>query len=190
MRYNKMIKMIIKLLVIIGAINWGLIGFADYNLVEAVIPNENLRKGIYALVGIAGLVLGIMMIRWYKCFGKCKHKMLFSESILPARFISGSELYGAGVKEMKVNTVPNRKIIYWAALEDEDADPSTTVDYVKAYGDGTNSGVTMSDATGSATLKYTFPQGYQVPGKELKPHLHYRVVEGPMSLGPIMTINL
>lgn len=40
---------------IIGALNWGLIGFFDYNLVETILGTGMITKVIYMLVGIAGL---------------------------------------------------------------------------------------------------------------------------------------
>lgn len=44
-------------LVIIGAINWGLIGLFDFNLVETLFGTENvISKIIYVLVGIAGII--------------------------------------------------------------------------------------------------------------------------------------
>jgi uncharacterized membrane protein YuzA (DUF378 family) len=44
------------LLVVIGAINWGLIGFFNFNLVAAIFGDmTTLSRIIYALVGIAGL---------------------------------------------------------------------------------------------------------------------------------------
>lgn len=43
-------------LVIIGGINWGLIGLFDYNLVDAIFGTMSLTsRVIYTLVGIAGL---------------------------------------------------------------------------------------------------------------------------------------
>lgn len=48
---------IIIILVIIGAINWGLIAFFDFDLVKAIIPDANLQRFIYGLVGIAGFVM-------------------------------------------------------------------------------------------------------------------------------------
>ncbi len=47
---------------IIGAINWGLIGFFDYNLVEALFGSINMLPDIiYGLVGICGLInIGIL----------------------------------------------------------------------------------------------------------------------------------
>ena len=43
-------------LVIIGAINWGLIGFAEFNLVDAIFgAMSTMSRIIYALVGLSGL---------------------------------------------------------------------------------------------------------------------------------------
>ena len=41
---------------IIGAINWGLIGFFDFNLVESIFGNDMLSRIIYSIVEIAGLI--------------------------------------------------------------------------------------------------------------------------------------
>lgn len=41
---------------IIGAINWGLIGFFDFNPVESIFGNDMLSRIIYSIVGIAGLI--------------------------------------------------------------------------------------------------------------------------------------
>lgn len=48
------------ILVIIGAINWGLVGFFDWNLVNAIFGTTNhdpsvVSRIIYAVVGLAGL---------------------------------------------------------------------------------------------------------------------------------------
>ncbi|WP_035291552.1 DUF378 domain-containing protein [Clostridium sp. KNHs214] len=44
------------LLVVIGAINWGLIGFFRFDLVAALFGNlSTFSRIVYALVGIAGL---------------------------------------------------------------------------------------------------------------------------------------
>ncbi len=58
----KLISKIALVLIIIGAINWGLIGFFKFNLVEAIFGSMTiLTRIIYALVGISGL-LGIKML--------------------------------------------------------------------------------------------------------------------------------
>lgn len=52
----KIIDKIALVLVIIGAINWGLIGFFNFNLVETIFGNMTIiSRIIYALVGISGL---------------------------------------------------------------------------------------------------------------------------------------
>jgi uncharacterized membrane protein YuzA (DUF378 family) len=44
------------ILVVIGAINWGLVGFFDWNLVDAIFGAGSIvSRIIYALVGLAGL---------------------------------------------------------------------------------------------------------------------------------------
>lgn len=43
------------LLVIIGAVNWGLVGFFKFNLVKAVLGEGAPARIVYALVGISGL---------------------------------------------------------------------------------------------------------------------------------------
>ncbi len=47
---------------IIGAINWGLVGFFDFNLVESLFSDSSPIPGIvYAIVGICGLInIGIL----------------------------------------------------------------------------------------------------------------------------------
>ena len=55
---NRAIDAIILTLVIIGAINWGLIGFFGFNLVSAVFGSMTwVSRIIYALVGLGGLYL-------------------------------------------------------------------------------------------------------------------------------------
>lgn len=52
----KIIDKIALVLVIIGAINWGLIGFFEFNLVDSIFGEMSIiSRIIYALVGISGL---------------------------------------------------------------------------------------------------------------------------------------
>lgn len=51
------LQKICLLLTIIGAINWGLIGVFDFNLVATIFGDgTTLSRIIYSLVGIAGLI--------------------------------------------------------------------------------------------------------------------------------------
>lgn len=50
------LDIIALILVVIGAINWGLIGFFQFNLVDSLFGTmSSFSRIIYALVGIAGL---------------------------------------------------------------------------------------------------------------------------------------
>ena len=53
----KVLDIIALILVVIGAVNWGLIGFFQFNLVSFLFGDVTtiLSRIIYALVGIAGL---------------------------------------------------------------------------------------------------------------------------------------
>lgn len=56
------IQKIALVLTIIGALNWGLIGIFNYNLVEGLFGTDSfLTMLIYILVGIAGIV-NIMLL--------------------------------------------------------------------------------------------------------------------------------
>ena len=56
-----MIQKIALVFTIIGAINWGLIGLFNFNLVEAVFGDALLSAIIYMIVGIADII-NIMLL--------------------------------------------------------------------------------------------------------------------------------
>lgn len=56
------VQKILLVITIIGAINWGLIGILDFNLVDTIFGAGSLfARIIYSLVGISGLInIGIL----------------------------------------------------------------------------------------------------------------------------------
>ncbi len=58
---REVLRLIFLALTIIGAINWGLVGFFNFNLVDAIFgggareQTSALSRLIYALVGLSGL---------------------------------------------------------------------------------------------------------------------------------------
>lgn len=56
------IQKIALFITIVGALNWGFIGFFDFNLVESLFTTGSaITKIIYALVGLCGLInLGLL----------------------------------------------------------------------------------------------------------------------------------
>lgn len=54
---------------VVGAVNWGLVGIADFDLVRALLggetatPASGLSRIVYAVVGLAGIGLGALGLR-------------------------------------------------------------------------------------------------------------------------------
>ena len=58
MRNMKWLHIVSFILVIIGAVNWGLIGLFDFNLVTMLLGNwPAVERLVYVLVGLAGVWL-------------------------------------------------------------------------------------------------------------------------------------
>lgn len=56
--FMRTLKIIAYILVIIGAVNWGLIGFFGFDLVASIFGEMSLiARIVYSLVGISGLLL-------------------------------------------------------------------------------------------------------------------------------------
>jgi uncharacterized membrane protein YuzA (DUF378 family) len=57
---NKTIHMVAFLLLIVGGINWGLIGLFDFNLVSMLFGSmPMLEKLIYILVGVSAVLIAV-----------------------------------------------------------------------------------------------------------------------------------
>lgn len=54
---QKVLNGIALTIAIIGAVNWGLIGFFNFNLVAYIFGTSMFSKIVYALVGLCGLYL-------------------------------------------------------------------------------------------------------------------------------------
>ena len=53
----EMIQKTALTITIIGALNWGLVGFFDFNLVEALFGEASaISRIVYALVGVCGVI--------------------------------------------------------------------------------------------------------------------------------------
>jgi uncharacterized membrane protein YuzA (DUF378 family) len=52
----KALNLLTLILTIVGGINWGLVGLADFDLVAALFgPESGLTRTVYALVGLSAL---------------------------------------------------------------------------------------------------------------------------------------
>jgi len=70
-RFNPLLVTLL-ILTIIGALNWGLIGFFNFNLVDAIFgggareETTGLSRVVYALVGLAALALAVLSPRFVR----------------------------------------------------------------------------------------------------------------------------
>ena len=55
----KAVTVVALVLVIVGALNWGLVGAFKFNLVQALFGDSILAALVYILVGISGIVLAV-----------------------------------------------------------------------------------------------------------------------------------
>lgn len=68
------LRFIIMLLIVIGALNWGLVGFFDYNLVADIFGGEGslAARVVFAIVGLAGLWgISFLCCKACRCKGSC-----------------------------------------------------------------------------------------------------------------------
>lgn len=166
-------------LLIIGAINWGLIGLGRGNMVDRIFgKNTVFSKGIYILVGLAALSIA---------FNRDTYLPFLGESVFPCSVLSDQVPPGA-TRTVQIKVAPGNKVIYWAS---EPSDGANIPTYKDAYRQYLNAGVTTADDTGVAILKVREPQSYTVPIRgQLDPHIHFRICGPEGFIGRIKTYFL
>lgn len=188
-----MLYMFYLALVLIGALNWGIVAVnPNYNPVEILsnllntflskifgrYVNLHLNTVVYGLVAVSALILLIQRDVWLPFLGK---------SVLPSALVPFKDPISSDTK-VTINTSPNAKIAYWASLPMGPNGDSSDPDVATAYGDFSNGGVIMSDSTGVADLSILAGTGYHVPsGKMIPRHVHYRVINDNGMMGRIRT---
>ena len=173
---DKLAYMIAMVLLVIGALNWGIIGLSRMNPVEKVFGK--LSRLIYVLVGLAAV---------FVMFRRNFYLPFLGKTVIPCAALSEKTPTDAKV-EVHVQVKPYTKLIYWAS-EPETNHLKTINDWRKAYLKFENAGITVSDKDGIATLKVRDPQPYTVPLKgRLESHVHYRVCYDNGMLGQVKTV--
>jgi uncharacterized membrane protein YuzA (DUF378 family) len=173
---QKLLELIARLLVAIGAINWGLYGAFKVDLV-AKLGNKTFATFLYLLIGIAGL---------YFLLSRDFYLPFLGESAMPCGSMPVMTPSGANT-EVKIKVDPNVNVLYWAAEENEKIAENPWTAYDKA----SNAGVAKSDKEGVAVLKVRHPAKYNLPwGKVKESHVHYRVCNNPILLGRVETAEV
>jgi uncharacterized membrane protein YuzA (DUF378 family) len=177
--YAKFAHKVAVVLIIVGALNWGLLGSMKVNLVERLLGKGMVSRGIYILVGIAALAIA---------FNRDTYLPFLGESVFPCSVLTDQVPAGA-TRAVQVTVTPGAKIIYWAS-EPADGDAKMP-NFEGAYRQYLNAGVATADDTGLAVLKVREPQAYTVPMKgRLEPHVHFRVCGPTGFIGRIKTVFL
>ncbi len=163
--YKKLLFKFSMILIIVGALNWLLIGLLDVNVVKAIFGNGVFARIVYILVGLSAF--GIM-------FDRDTYLPFLGPMVAPCSVLQNRVPPGA-TRDIVVTVTPNTKVLYWAA-EPASANLEKINSWKEAYLQYDNAGVATSDADGKVLLKVREPQPYVVPIKgRLDPHVHYRV---------------
>lgn len=172
--------MVMIVLLVIGGLNWLLVGLFNFNIVQALFGKTVLAKTIYIAVGISALAIVCQRDTYLPFLG---------ETLVPCSVLQERTPPGATFK-IDVDAEPGKKVLYWAA-EPETEHLEKVNDWRKAYLSYENAGVVTADSQGRATLKVRKPQPYMVPWKgRLEPHIHFRVCGDRGFLGRVKTVFL
>ena len=139
------------ILLILGGINWFLVGVFDLNLVSSLFGNGAMATLIYGLIGVSAL--GVLLDR--DTYLPFLGPMVAPCSVLQHRVPPGA------TKKVQVLVAPNTKLIYWAA-EPASEPLKGLSSWKEAYDTYENAGVITSDEYGVAILKVRDPQAYRV----------------------------
>jgi len=177
---EKKIYVILMFFVLIGALNLGIIGIFDLNLIEMLDPFVNkikISKIVYIIIGLASLFLITNRNVYLPFLGDTVYPCNSLEEHIPANY----------TEQTQVNVPPYAIVVYWAS-EPETETLTYASNPLEAYKNYKNSGVVKADKNGIAILKFRKPQSYMVPsGKKLDPHVHYRYCKYPGMLSQVYT---
>jgi uncharacterized membrane protein YuzA (DUF378 family) len=175
---QKLFFMISMVLLIIGGLNWLLVGLFDFNVVSSIFGNNFAAVIIYSLVGLSAIMI---------MFDRDTYLPFLGSTVMPCSVLENRDPPGA-TREFKVTVEPNVKIIYWAA-EPASEKLEKLNSWKGAYLNYENAGISTSNGDGLAIIKVRDPQSYKVPFKgKLNPHVHYRVCGEDGWLGRVRTI--
>lgn len=175
---RKKMFMFVMALLIIGALNYLSIALFRINFIQKITRKEKIAEIVYLIIGLSTL---------YIMFDRDTYLPFLGRAVFPCDVLVQSMPKDATLT-LTLKVKPNSKVIYWAS------NPSKTgelTDYIGAYGEYENSGVSKSNGEGIVKINVMEPQPYYVPYKGVLPrHVHYRVCCSDGMIGPIRTVYL
>ncbi len=152
------------ILVLIGAINWGLIGLFNFNLLHQILmKNTFAKKIVYTLIGIAGLYLALCRNTYFPQSG---------DTTFPTHLLHHCRTEKEGKKITIMTKYPNSHIVYWLNLN----------------GDLSNSGTAKTDERGLTEIVVAEPKSERYFA--LPREAHYRAILDQGKLSHIETVNI
>jgi len=173
---NEWLHLVAMVLVVIGALNWGLVGALGLDLVRVVLGRGLLANAVYVAVGLAGLSIAFRRDTYLPFLGK---------TVMPCGAIPLSTPEHADTTVTIAQLTPGVKVLYWAA-EPATEGLARIKTWQQAYLGFANAGVTEVGPDGSLVLRIRKPQPYTVPVKgRLEAHVHWRTCGSDGMLGPV-----
>ena len=174
---NKWAHIVAMLIVVVGALNWGILGLTGRNVVATLFGQFGARL-IYIVVGLAAL---------YVAFQRDTYLPFLGETVVPCTVLREQVPDHADMEVTVHGLRPGAKVLFWAS-EPETEGLARIVDWRRAYLGFANAGVAVVDTQGHATLRIRKPQQYTVPLKgALKSHVHWRTCGDNGFLGQVET---
>lgn len=180
-RFLIWIELVTLFLIVVGALNWGLVGLFNFDLVKwlaKALKTPSLATVIYVVVGLSALLHVVSRDYYLRFLGKSA----FPCGSMVHRIPDGADT------EVQVVVEPGVNIVFWAA---ESGDENLDNPWI-AYQQFANAGVTKADEHGIATLRVRHPSTYKVGmlHRRVPAHVHYRVCKHPGMLGRVETIKI
>ncbi len=169
------LHMVCVILLLIGGLNWGLIGSFNLNLVQLI--NEKtfnsplFENSVYIIVGLCALYLGSNRNFYLPFLG---------DTVLAPSTLALSEGRTDANIEVEVDAKGADLVMYWAAEPSASQEQDGTKFAYDAYDKFTNAGV-VPVVNNKAKLKVKCPQKYWVnkwgiKKTTLENHVHYRLI--------------
>ena len=182
---DKWLHIVAMALLVIGGLNWGLLGLSAGRL-DVFRPLGSWGRIVaHVAVGLAAL---------WVAFRRDTYLPFLGETVMPCAFLA-DRVPDHADKEVHVDGLkPGAKVLYWAA-EPATEGLARIRTWQQAYLDFANAGVATVDGDGHAVFHVRKPAGYVVPGgRGLTAHVHWRICGGGAEdgaagmLGPVQTV--
>ncbi len=175
---NKKIYMVTVFFVVLGGMNWLLMGAMGINVARLIL-NRRMSSIFYIVVGVSALMLA---------FRRDVYLPFLGQTLFPAGTLALKTPQSAN-ESVEITARPGAKVVYWATEPNITIDPKSAKGWELAYEDFENSGVVVADDQGKATLRIRGPpQAYTVPVHgRLNPHVHFRIEKPGGFFGRVQT---